>query len=91
MPEKEQVYYYNGTENVPTVIWARILAPGRCKWRGDRNGHILDDQGKVIGSYYPYPTGQPGWSVWTTEYAGYAYPDELEIVDETEKSGRKRR
>ena len=76
----EEVYYLTGEEKAPAIIWAHALAPGKVKWRGDKDGHILGAQGEIIGSYYE-DRHHSGYSVWTKEYAGFAYHDELELGD----------
>ena len=76
----EEIYYLTAEEKAPAIIWAHALAPGKCKWRGDKDLHILGAQGEIIGSYYHSSLGH-AYSVWTKEYAGYAYPEELEILE----------
>jgi hypothetical protein len=72
-------HVYMGEESVPAIIWAHALAPGKCVWRGKRDGTLIDAEGAPIGSYYRSPTGR-GWSIWTKAYAGFAYESELEIM-----------
>ena len=69
--------YWTGEESVPTILWANALAPGKCKWLGDQCGRLFSPEDQHIGSFHHSSHG--GWSVWTKEYAGYAYPEEVEI------------
>ena len=67
----EEIYYLTGEESAPAIIWTHALAPGKCKWIGDKHGNLLNPDGDVIGYYYA-DRHHGGYSVWTKEYAGYA-------------------
>lgn len=74
-------YIFDGSEPATTVLWALSLAPGKVRWRATQCGTLVDAHGNRIGSLYRGHGGRgPGWSVWTTPYAGYAAVDEVEIV-----------
>lgn len=73
-------HYLQGDESAVAIIWAQALTErGTVRWRGTQCGTLVNDKGERIGSFHKY-WNNSGWSVWTKPYAGYAYPQEVEVL-----------
>lgn len=46
-----------------------------------RSGHVVDEDGNIIGTATSYPYGASGFSVHTEPFAGFVPVSQVEFVD----------